>query len=124
MGNNTANPITVKVILSDQQSGEKLQERTIVVDKYAIYELISQKNSPMDIYKLLHLSLELNYILLLLEVDIFTESSVSLSQIRLICKNGQPELYLHNSHEILFLSLSLVIATQDGRLLLVYPFVK
>lgn len=43
MGNNTATPITVKVILSDQQSGEKLQERTIVVDKYAIYELISQK---------------------------------------------------------------------------------
>ncbi|WP_454784348.1 cytochrome c biogenesis protein DipZ [Legionella sp. WA2024007413] len=43
MGNNTVNPITVKVIVTDPSSGKKLQERTIVVDKYSLYELISQK---------------------------------------------------------------------------------
>ncbi|PWY55173.1 cytochrome C biogenesis protein [Legionella qingyii] len=43
MGNNTANPITVKVILTDSISGKKLQERMLVVDKYSIYELLSQK---------------------------------------------------------------------------------
>ncbi len=43
MGNNTASPIKVKVILTDQQSGKKLQERMILVDKYSIYELMSQK---------------------------------------------------------------------------------
>lgn len=42
MGNSTAKPIKVKVILTDEQSGKKLQESSILVDKYSIYELISE----------------------------------------------------------------------------------
>ncbi|HHT0592132.1 TPA: cytochrome c biogenesis protein DipZ [Legionella anisa] len=43
MGNCIAKPIKVKVILTDEQSGKKLQERSILIDKYSIYELISEK---------------------------------------------------------------------------------
>ncbi|AWN75093.1 cytochrome c biogenesis protein DipZ [Legionella anisa] len=43
MGNSIAKPIKVKVILTDEQSGKKLQERSILIDKYSIYELISEK---------------------------------------------------------------------------------
>lgn len=43
MGNSTAKPIKVKVVLTDEQSGKKLQESSILVDKYSIYELISEK---------------------------------------------------------------------------------
>ncbi|KTD40366.1 cytochrome c biogenesis protein DipZ [Legionella parisiensis] len=43
MGNSTAKPIKVTVVLTDELSGKKLQESSILVDKYSIYELISEK---------------------------------------------------------------------------------
>ncbi|CAM3057917.1 cytochrome C biogenesis protein [Legionella steigerwaltii] len=43
MGNSSASPIKVKVIVTDEQSGKKLQESSILIDKYSIYELVSQK---------------------------------------------------------------------------------
>ncbi|MCW8400071.1 cytochrome c biogenesis protein DipZ [Legionella sp. PATHC038] len=43
MGNSSAKPIKVRVILTDGQSGKKLQEKSIIIDKYALYELVSQK---------------------------------------------------------------------------------
>ncbi|VEB37552.1 cytochrome C biogenesis protein [Legionella sainthelensi] len=41
MGNNTAKPINVKVILSDS-NGKKIKENNVLVDKYSIYQLIAQ----------------------------------------------------------------------------------
>lgn len=43
MGNSATKPIKVTVILTDAASGKKLQEHSILIDKYSIYELISQK---------------------------------------------------------------------------------
>ncbi|AUH73727.1 cytochrome c biogenesis protein DipZ [Legionella sainthelensi] len=41
MGNNTAKPINVKVILSDS-NGKKIEENNVLVDKYSIYQLVAQ----------------------------------------------------------------------------------
>ncbi|WP_115708015.1 cytochrome c biogenesis protein DipZ [Legionella sainthelensi] len=41
MGNNTAKPINVKVILSDS-NGKKIKENNVLVDKYSIYQLVAQ----------------------------------------------------------------------------------
>lgn len=42
MGNNTAKPIKIKVILSDL-TGKKIKERILLVDKYSIYQLVAHK---------------------------------------------------------------------------------
>lgn len=41
MGNSTAKPINIKVILSDS-NGKKIKESNVLVDKYSIYQLVAQ----------------------------------------------------------------------------------
>jgi cytochrome c biogenesis protein CcdA/thiol-disulfide isomerase/thioredoxin len=43
MGNNTKKPIKVKVILTNPQSGKIIKASSILVDRYSIYEVVSQK---------------------------------------------------------------------------------
>ncbi|QEY52373.1 cytochrome c biogenesis protein DipZ [Legionella longbeachae] len=42
MGNNTAKPINIKVILSDS-NGKIINESNVLIDKYSIYQLVAQK---------------------------------------------------------------------------------
>ncbi|KTC90674.1 redoxin domain-containing protein [Fluoribacter dumoffii] len=42
MGNSATKPIKVQVILTDEQSGKKIQAKSLLIDKYSLYELVSQ----------------------------------------------------------------------------------
>lgn len=41
MGNDTAKPIKIKVILMEE--GKKIKEHSLLVDKYSLYEVVSQQ---------------------------------------------------------------------------------